>query len=125
MKMDVGKDVRRQNKAVAKLADTVQAMMTKWTEDNFSNFQETMELIREGAPVQWVRLYMDAVKMGIIKETNININFNRQKDREGLQALVHARVTPRLSDKGEYTPYEEVRQPSAKLVDTSLLSKDD
>ena len=107
--MDVGKDVRkgRGGKALAKLSDTVQGMMCKWTEDNFPMFIETMELIRENAPVQWTRLYMEAVKMGIIKESNINININRQKDRDDLQALVRSRVT--LPDHGTYTPYEEVK----------------
>ena len=97
--MDVGPDVRRNrgNKAVAKLSDTVQGMMNEWTEDNFGYFQQTMELIRENAPIQWAKLYMDAVKMGIIKESNINININRQQDREELQALVRTRIT--LPDK--------------------------
>lgn len=107
--MDVGKDVRRRKStaAIAKLTETVQGMMNQWTEDNFGMFQETMELIREGAPVQWAKLYMDAVKMGITKESNINININRQQDREDLQALVRTRIP--LPDKGSYTPYEEVK----------------
>lgn len=108
--MDVGPDVRRRRgggKAVAKLSDTVQGMMSEWTEDNFGYFQQTMELIRENAPIQWAKLYMDAVKMGIIKESNINININRQQDREELQALVRTRIT--LPDKGSYTPYEEIK----------------
>ena len=106
--MDVGKDVRRRgnSKAIAKLADTVQGMMSQWTEDNFGMFQETMELIREGAPVQWVKLYMDAVRMGIVKESNINININRQQDREALQGLARARLLP---NTGVYTPYEEIK----------------
>lgn len=106
--MDVGKDVRRRKgtAAVAKLADTVQGMMSQWTEDNFAQFEETMELIKDGAPVQWVKLYMEAVKMGIVKESNININISRQKDRDDLQALVRSRIP--ISDKGTYVPYEEV-----------------
>ena len=107
--MDVGKDVRRSrgSRAVAKLSDTVQGMMASWTEENFPLFNETMELIRDHAPVQYAKLYMDAVKMGIIKESNINININRQQDREELQALVRTRIT--LPDKGSYTPYEEIK----------------
>lgn len=35
-------------------------------------------MIREGVPIQWVKLYMKAVKLGLTKETNINININRQ-----------------------------------------------
>ena len=42
-------------------------MMDQWTADNFEYFVQTMDLIREGAPVQWVKLYMEAVKMGIVK----------------------------------------------------------
>jgi phosphotransferase system HPr-like phosphotransfer protein len=104
--MDVGKDVRRNRGAVVKLADTVQGMMANWTENNFQQFEETMKLIKEGAPVQWVKLYMEAVKLGIEKNTNINININRQKDRDDLQALVRSRVS--LPDTGTYVPYEEV-----------------
>lgn len=104
---DVGSDLRRGRKSVAKLADTVQGMMGQWTEDNFGYFQQTMELIREGAPVQWVKLYIEAVKLGIVRQTDINININRQQDRENLQALVRTRVP--LTDKGVYTPFEEVK----------------
>ena len=82
-------------------------MMDQWTADNFEYFVQTMDLIREGAPVQWVKLYMEAVKMGIVKESNINININRQEDRKALQGLVRARLT--LPEQGGYTPYEEVR----------------
>lgn len=107
--MDAGKDVRRRkvSAAVAKLSDNVQGMMSQWTEENFPMFQETMELIRDGAPVQWVKLYMEAVKLGIEKNTNINININRQKDREDLQALVRTKI--QLPDSGNYVPYEEVK----------------
>ena len=106
--MDVGKDVKRNRgtRAVAKLSDTVQGMMSSWTEENFPMFKETMDLIRENAPVHWAKLYMEAVKLGIEKNTNINININRQKDRDDLQALVRSRVS--LPDTGTYVPYEEV-----------------
>ena len=106
--MDAGKDIRRSNKGVVKLAENVQKQMAQWTEDNFTYFEQTMELIREGAPVQWVKLYMEAVKLGIVKETNINFNFNRQEDRKNLQALVHTRIHPSLPNDGAYTPYEEI-----------------
>lgn len=104
---DLGPNGRRGSKAMVKLADTVQGMMASWTEDNFQQYEETMKLIREGAPVQWVKLYLEAVKLGIEKNTNINININRQKDREDLQALVRSRIP--MTDKGAYTPYEEVK----------------
>lgn len=107
--IDIGKPVKRNSTKIGKLASTVQGMMGQWTEENFSNFSETMELIREGAPVQWVKLYMEAVKMGIVKESNINININRQQDRENLQALVRTRI--QLPDSGTYVPYEEVKKP--------------
>lgn len=107
--MDIGKPVKRNSTKIGKLASTVQGMMGQWTEENFSNFSETMELIREGAPVQCVKLYMEAVKMGIVKESNINININRQQDRENLQALVRTRI--QLPDSGTYVPYEEVKKP--------------
>lgn len=48
---------------------------------------------------------MEAVKLGIEKNTNININ--RQKDRDDLQALVRSRIT--LPDSGSYVPYEKVK----------------
>lgn len=116
---DIGKDIRRRgSKAVAKLADTVQGMMGKWTEDNFSQFEETMDLIKDGAPVQWVKLYLEAVKLGIEKNTNINININRQKDRDDLQALVRSRVS--RINKGGYTAYEEIRP---KEIETSPIER--
>ena len=115
MKRDVGPDGRRGSKAMVKLSDTVQGMMSQWTEDNFSQFEETMKLIKDGAPVQWVKLYLEAVKLGIEKNTNINININRQKDRDDLQALVRSRIP--LSDKGSYVPFEEVK-PDADAVGT-------
>lgn len=106
---DVGEDVTRgrNSKAVAKLSDTVQGMMASWTEDNFPMFKETMELIRNHAPVQWSKLYLESVKMGIVKQTDININISRQRDREDLQALVRSRIP--LPDKGSYVSFEEVR----------------
>ena len=117
--MDVGKDVRRKgSKSIAKLADTVQGMMSQWTEDNFKNFNETMELIREGAPVQWVKLYMEAVKLGIVRESNINININRQEDRRALQGLVHARLS--VPQTGSYVPYEEIKPEPLPQVATEL-----
>jgi hypothetical protein len=107
--MDVGEDVRRNrsSKAIAKLSDTVQGMMASWTEENFPMFNETMELIRLNDPVQWAKLYLESVKMGIVKQSEININISRQKDRDDLQALVRSRIP--LTDKGTYTPYEEVK----------------
>ena len=113
MKRDVGPDGRRGSKAMVKLSDTVQGMMSQWTEDNFSQFEETMKLIKDGAPVQWVKLYLEAVKLGIEKNTNINININRQKDRDDLQALVRSRIS--LPNSGSYVPFEEVKPE----VDTS------
>ena len=98
---------REKSKAANALAKTVQDRMNQWADDNFQNFEETMKLIKEGAPVQWVKLYMEAVKLGIVKESNINININRQQDRENLQALVRTRIP--LPDSGQYTPYEEVK----------------
>lgn len=107
MSREIGQDIKRNKKSAVKLAETVQGMMCQWTESEFPHFIETMELIRENAPVQYARLYMDAVKMGIIKEQNININISRQRDREDLQALVRTKIT--LPDNGTYTPYEEIK----------------
>ena len=78
-----------------------------WLLDNQESFIEVMKLIKEGAPVQYAKLYLEAYKMGLVRETNININFNRQQDREGLQGLVRGRRS--LPDSGMYTPYEEIR----------------
>lgn len=98
---------REKSKLANRMAKTVQDRMMHWTEDNFIYFEETMELVRKGAPVQWVKLYMEAVKLGIVRESTVNININRQQDRENLQALVRSRIP--LPDKGTYTPYEEVK----------------
>lgn len=107
---DVGPDVKRGSKAVAKLSETVQGMMNQWVEDQFPMYVETMELIRQNAPVQWAKLFQEAVKMGITKQTDININISRQKDRDDLQALVRSRIP--LPDNGTYVPYEEVEPES-------------
>jgi hypothetical protein len=117
--MDVGKDVTRRKGAgrLEKLSDTVQGMMCQWTEDNFPIFVETMKMIQDKAPVQYVKLYLEAVKMGIVKESNINININRMKDREDLQALVRTKIT--LPDN--YTPYEEVRPRPLPYAEPSPL----
>lgn len=112
---DAGLPSRREkNKLAVAMAKTVQDRMMTWTEENFSYFEQTMEMIREGAPVQWTKLYMDAVKLGLDKTTNINININRQQDRENLQALVRTRIS--LPDAGTYTPYEEIKPKEAKAV---------
>lgn len=109
MPRDSGLPTRKEKSKLANaMAKTVQDKMMYWTEDNFGYFEQTMDMIREGAPVQWVKLYMEAVKLGIVKESNINININRQQDRENLQALVRSRIP--LPESGAYTPYEEVKQ---------------
>lgn len=109
--METGKDVRRKNGHAleARMANTMEDLMVGWTKDNFYAFEETMEMIKEGAPVQWVKLYLEAVKMGLTKNTNININISRQQDREHLQALVGARVRKWIPDNGEYVPYVEMK----------------
>ena len=105
---DAGVPSRQEKSKLAKvMAKTVQDQMMNWTEDNFGYFEQTMEMIREGAPVQWVKLYMDAVKLGLTKETNINIRIDRQHDRENLQAMVRSRIP--LPEHGNYTSYEEIR----------------
>lgn len=94
---DAGLPSRREKSKLANaMAKTVQDKMMHWTEDNFGYFEQTMDMIREGAPVQWVKLYMEAVKLGLDKTTNINININRQQDRENLQALVRTRIPTAL-----------------------------
>ena len=114
---DAGVPSRREKAKGAKmLAKTVQDRMAQWTDDQFQNFEESMELIREGAPVQWVKLYMEAVKLGIVKESNINITVSRQQDRENLQALVRTRIPTGIPDKGNYTPYEEIKEREKVVV---------
>ena len=125
--MDVGKSVRvRRSDGVARrlassLEGNMQDIMHGWTEDNFHIFEETMDIIREGAPVQWAKLYMEAVKMGLTRNTNININISRQQDRENLQALVRARIPASIPDTppvpearpvshAPYTPFEEIEK---------------
>lgn len=115
--IDVGEDIKvhKNNKVERKMANALLKnapdMLQKWTVDNFHNFEETMEMIRDGAPVQYVRLYLQAVQLGLVKNTNINVNLNinRQQDRENLQALVRAREHHALTDAGSYIPYEEVK----------------
>ena len=114
---DSGLPARTQLAKPAKaLAKSVQDKMSQWTDDNFDNYVEVMEMIRQGAPVQWARLYHEAIKLGLDRTTNINININRQQDRENLQALVRSRIptalpqqiVPADSVSREYTPYVEI-----------------
>ena len=107
---DAGVPSRHERSKLAnKLAKTVQDQMVNWTEDNFTYFEQTMDMIREGAPVQWVTLYMEAVKLGLDKTTNINININREQDRANLQALVKSRIPSALPQSApDYTPYIEI-----------------
>lgn len=116
---DAGVPSRHERSKLAnRMAKTVQDRMMYWTEDNFGYFEQTMELIREGAPVQWVKLYMEAVKLGIVKESNINININREQDRENLQALVRMRIPVALPESSPtYTPYTEIAQPVKQRKD--------
>jgi len=107
--MDVGPSVRKNRKVDGLVKAVQQSFMEGWLEDNQENFVEVMNLIRDGAPVKWAELYMKAYQMGLVKEQNININFNRQQDRENLQALVRARIPTAIPDKGSYTPFEEVK----------------
>ena len=108
---DSGVPSRAERSKLAKvMAKTVQDRMMNWTEDNFTYFEQTMDMIREGAPVQWVKLYMEAVKLGLDKSTNINININRQQDRDNLQALVRNRLPSLPQSAPSYTPYIEVPQ---------------
>jgi hypothetical protein len=107
--MDVGKDVRRHKaKPLAEIAN--KGFIEGWLLDNQQAFIETMETIKEGAPVQWAKLYADLYKMGITKETNLNISIiNRQQDRENLQALVRTRLPAPAVEAVEYTPFEEMK----------------
>ena len=114
---------REQAKGAAKLAKTVQDRMANWTDENFTYFEQTMDLIREGAPVQWVKLYMEAVKLGIVKESNINITVSRQQDRENLQALVRTRIPALPHPAPAYTPYEEIA-PSTSRANDNLYNNE-
>lgn len=113
---DSGVPARKERSKLANvMAKTVQDQLMHWTEDNFGYFEQTMDMIREGAPVQWVKLYMEAVKLGIVKESNINITIDRRQDRENLQALVRSRIP--LPEHGNYTPYEEIKQPRPVTIE--------
>ena len=108
--IDAGKDIQRSNKNAIALAKRAEkGFIEGWLLDNQQNFVEVMNLIKEGAPVQYAKLYLEAYKMGLVRETNLNINIDRQRDRDDLQALVRTRVKPELTDSGTYTPYEEVK----------------
>ena len=88
------------------MAKTVQERMMHWTEDNFGYYEQVMDMIRKGSPIQWAKLYQKSVELGLTKDTNINININRQQDRENLQALVRSRIPAQISPT--YTPYVEI-----------------
>ena len=115
MARDAGLPSRQERSKLAHtMAKTVQDKLVQWTEDNFGYYEQVMDMIREGAPVQWVKLYHDAVRLGLDKTTNINININRQQDRDNLQALVRSRIP--LPDKGPYTPYVEVKPQQLEAI---------
>ena len=107
---DAGVPSRQEKSKVAnRMAKSVQEKMAQWTDDNFVYYQQVMDMIREGAPVQWAKLYHEAIKLGIVKESNINITISRQQDRENLQALVRTRIPVSLpSSQPVYTPYIEI-----------------
>ena len=109
--MDVGENVKggRHNAKTTALANKLAQsdFMQGWLLDNQQAFVDTMNLIKDGAPVKWAELYMKAYQMGLVKEQNINININRQQDRESLQALVRTRL-PQPTE-GTYTSYEEIK----------------
>jgi hypothetical protein len=110
--MDVGKDVRRR-KGYSVLVDVaLKEFINGYFRDNIDKMYETMELIREGSPVQWMRLNIELMKLGLAKEQNININFNRQQDREQLQALVRTRL-PDVATT--YTDFVEVKEEQRQL----------
>lgn len=121
--MDVGKDVRRRRNLKG-LADVAyKEFINGYLSENMEAMYETMDLIREGSPVQWMKLNIELMKLGMTREQNININFNRQQDRENLQALVRTRIpaqpdsladVPRIES---YTPYEEIK-PAKKREST-------
>ncbi len=106
---DAGVPSRREKaKAANELSVAAQKnFLENWCEDNEQNFCAVMDLIKDGAPVQYARLYLEAKKLTMARESNINININRQQDRENLQALVRARMP--LPENGSFTPYEEVK----------------
>ena len=107
---DAGVPSRREKAKLANsMAKSVQEKMAQWTDDNFVYYQQVMDMIREGAPVQWAKLYHEAIKLGLDKTTNINININREQDRANLQALVKSRIPSALPQSApDYTPYIEI-----------------
>lgn len=111
--MDVGKDVRRR-KDLSKLADVAyKDFISGYFSENVDKMYETMDMIRENAPVQWMKLNIELMKLGMGREQNINININRQQDREALQGLVRTRLT--LPESGTFTPYEEIKKKRIEL----------
>lgn len=111
---DAGRDVKRN--VFRRLENEGQReYLERWLLDNRAQFEETMELIREGAPVQWAKLYKDFTALVTTRESTLNVNINRQQDRENLQALVRAR----LSNAGAYTSYEEVEPKELETIKTN------
>lgn len=104
---NVGPDVKK-NTGLGLAKQAQKDFMAAWLIDNQLLFKETMEAIREHAPVQYAKLYLEAMKMQSERQQNITFNINRQQDREDLQALVRTRVTPALTQQGEFVPYTEV-----------------
>lgn len=114
MSRDIGPNVRRT--AFRRLENEGQReYLERWLLDNRAQFEETMEFIREGAPVQWAKLYKDFIALTTARESTVNVNINRHQDRENLQALVRARI----NSAGAFTPYEEVKPKELETINTN------
>lgn len=123
---EIGKDIEKRGtkKAAAeRLAKAAQKdFLSTWLIDEQDNFTNVMDEIREHAPIQYAKLYLEACKIMQTRETNINFNISRKQDYEELQARVRTRI-PSSAPSGlpasstvpdatavgkEYTPYEEI-----------------
>ena len=119
MSRDAGPDINK--RGCTGLANAMQKdFLNTWLLNNQENFIEAMDMLKEHNPAKYSELYLKAVQMGLVRETNINLNIGRQQDYDNLQALVNVRVKPKLPNSGAYTPYEEVRHPQMVEERSSL-----
>lgn len=112
--MDIGRDPRSKN--VDKLAKVIEReFIDNWLDDNEQNFVEAMNLVKESNPAKFADLYLKAKQMRTARESNVNININRQRDYDDLEALMRSRQPQQLENKPDYTPYIEM--PEKAVID--------
>lgn len=105
--MEVPERVRekRDNK-LAKMVE--QRLLDGWVADNFENFKEVMECIRENSPIKYADLYVKVANMVAPKQQDVNININSKSDYDQLVLMSKTKIKPTLGGREDVVDYEEI-----------------